>query len=166
MGNLNGPTPQSLWGAAINANVGNYIAVVADMTSATWNAVATQETLAVTGLCRVRTWVNCTGTLTDAADAAFIQYGVAGTTNALIAVTGAAGNGGDTISDGELWIDATPTDTYAWTANTIFDIVTDGIDIGYEITGAALTGGSLVFHYIWEPLEVGASCVAGAGGAL
>jgi hypothetical protein len=166
MGNLNNPVWPAMQGAGVSANAPNYIAVTADMTSATWNAVATQETLAVTGLCRIRTWVNCTGTLTDAADLATIQYGYAGTTNAFIAATGAAGNGGNTISDGEIWIDATPADTIDTYANMVFDYVSDGIDIGYEIAGEALTGGSLVFHYVWEPMEAGASCVAGAGGAL
>jgi hypothetical protein len=42
----------------------------------------------------------------------------------------------------------------------------DGLDIGYEITGEALTSGNIVFHCVWDPLSAGASVVAGAGGAL
>jgi hypothetical protein len=37
---------------------------------------------------------------------------------------------------------------------------------GYEITGAALTGGVLEFHCVWVPLSSDGLVEAGAGGAL
>jgi hypothetical protein len=46
------------------------------------------------------------------------------------------------------------------------DYVINGLDIGYEITGAALTGGVLVFHCVWEPLNDSGLVEAGAGGTL
>ena len=45
-------------------------------------------------------------------------------------------------------------------------IVSGGLDVGYEITGAALTGGVLVFHCVWVPQDGDGLVEAGAGGAL
>jgi hypothetical protein len=151
---------------ALNVNAGNHIAVTADMTSATWNAATTQEVFVVTGLVRMRMWIECTDTLVDAADAVDICFGHETDTDAFIATTGAAGKGGSTISTGELWYDNTPTTLYDTFANVVMDYVINGLDVGYEITGAALTGGSLVFHCIWEPLNSSGNVAAGAGGPL
>ena len=46
------------------------------------------------------------------------------------------------------------------------DYVSNGLDIGYEIKGEALTTGTLVFHCVWEPLNAPGAVAAGAGGAL
>ena len=144
----------------------NYLAVTADMTSGTWNAATTQEVFVVTGLVRMRMWIVCTGTLTDAADAAVIQFGVEGATNAFIGATDAAGKNGQTITDTWLWYDTSPSAAYDTFATAVMDYVVNGLDVGYEITGAVLTGGSLVFHCVWEPLNSTGSVTAGAGGAL
>ena len=45
-------------------------------------------------------------------------------------------------------------------------VVSGGLDVGYEITGAALTGGSLEFHCVWVPLDDNGLVEAGAGGTL
>lgn len=156
----------NLRGAGLTALSSNHIAVTADMTSATWNTAAKHETFTVTGLVRIRHWIECTDTLTDAADGASIQYGHESATNAFIASTGAAGAGASTLSTGELWYDTSPTTVTDTTANVIMDHVINGLDVGYEITGAALTGGSLVFHCVWEPLNSSGNVVAGAGGVL
>jgi len=158
---------RNLQGGNVNALASNHIAVTADMTSATWNTAASHEVFTVTGTVRMWLWVLCTDTLTDAADAADIQFGVAGATNAFIASTAAAGNGGAGIAAGEVWCDATPADTYGNASSLILDkIVSGGLDVGYEITGAALTGGALEFHCVWVPLDGTGNVEAGAGGTL
>ena len=154
--------------ASLNVTALNYFTVTADMTSATWNTAASHEIATVTGMVQMTVIPQCTGTLTDAADGASIQFGVEGSTAAIIASTGAAGAGGDTIETGEFWIDATPADLVIKKSaldNLVF-VVGAGKDVGYEITGAALTGGSIVFHCWWKPLDGTGAAVAGAGGAL
>jgi hypothetical protein len=156
----------NLQGAGLNAQNKNHLAVTADLSSATWNTVASHEVFTVTGLVRMRMWVECTETVQDAANAADIQFGVEGATDAFIAATGAAGKGGSTLSANELWYDTSPTTVYDTAANVIKDYVVNGLDVGYEITGEALTEGTLVFHCVWEALNSSGNVVAGAGGTL
>jgi hypothetical protein len=146
----------------------NYFTVLADMTSATWNTVAAHEIATVTGMAHLVIIPQITGTLTDTADGASIQFGIEGFTTALIASTGAAGIGGNTLSTNEFWLDATPADVVVTrTALDALDfIVCGGLDVGYTITGAALTGGSITFHVYWEGLDATGAVVAGAGGVL
>ncbi len=147
-------------------NSPNYFVISADMTSATWNTVATHALINVTGLVRFTIIPQCTSTLTDAADGASIQLGITGTTNAIIASTGAAGAGGNTIETGEFWIDATPADVIvSTTAINNLNVVVQA-NVGYEITGAALTGGMIKFHVYWSPLDATGACTAGNGSAL
>lgn len=145
-----------------------YFAVTADMSSATWNTQATHEIATVTGMVRILVIPECTETLVDAADGASIQFGHASDSAAIIASTGAAGAGGNTISTGEQWVDATPADISVLKAaieNLDFTIA-NGVDVGYEITGAALTEGTMVFHVFWCPISSTGAVVAGAGGVL
>lgn len=165
--NITGPNWQQIPGVALIYGARNHIEVTADMSSATWNTVASHEVFTVTSTVRMRFLILCTETLTDAANLATIQFGVAGATNAFIAVTNAAGAGGDTISANEIWVDATPDETYGDADTLVLDkIVTGGLDVGYEIAGEALTDGALVFHCWWEPLDAAGVVVAGAGGGL
>ena len=158
---------RNLQGGNVNALASNHIAVTATMSSATWNTAASHEVFTVTGTVRMWLWALCTDGLTDAADAADIQLGVAGATNAFIAAAAAAGKGGAGIAAGGVWCDATPADTYGNTSSLVLDkVVSGGLDVGYEITGAALTGGVLVFHCVWVPLDGDGVVEAGAGGAL
>lgn len=144
-----------------------YLTVTADMSSATWNTAATHEVFTVTGTVRMKVLPLCTETLTDAANGASIQFGTATATNAWIASTGAAGAGGTTITINQMWIDATPADVSAAYASAVLDkVVTGGEDVGYEITGAALTNGTLVFHCWWKDLDGTGNVVVGTGAAL
>lgn len=146
----------------------NYFKVNADMTSATWNTVASHEIATVTGMVHILVIPIVTTTLTDAADGASIQLGVEGSTAELIGSTGAAGAGGNTLTTNEFWFDTTPADLAfkgsAW--DNMDFIVGGGLDVGYEITGAALTGGAISFHIYWEPMDGTGTVVAGAGGTL
>lgn len=144
-----------------------YLAVTATMSSATWNTVAKHEVFTVTGTVKMRMWITCSATLTDAGDAAIIEFGHENDTDAFIAKTDAAGKGGTTITSGWLWYSTTPVAGPASVddAEMVY-IVPGGLDVGYEISGAALTGGTLVFHCVWEPLDATGAVVAGAGGVL
>lgn len=148
--------------------LGNYFTVTADFTSATWNTIASHEIATVTGLVHMIVIPQCTGTLTDAADLASIQLGVEGNTNSLIAATGAAGLAGTTISANEIWVDTTPTETAVTSVQVaaLDFMVGGGLDVGYEITTAALTGGTIIFHIWWEGIDSTGSVAAGAGGSL
>lgn len=144
----------------------NLLYVTADLSSATWNTAATHEVFVVTGVVRAKLWIVCTATLTDAADAARIQFGDETTTNSMIAITAGATAGAALIATGDLWYDATPDLLIANYSTAVFDKVINGLDIGYEVSGAAFTGGSLVFGCEWQALSAGATVTAGAGGVL
>lgn len=152
--------------SAPSVGASSYIAVTAAMTSATWNTAASHEVFTVTGLVRMRMWIECTATLTDAADGAAIQFGHESATNDFIASTLCARAGAGLISTGCLWYDTSPLTTPDTFANTVMDYVVNTLDVGYEITGAALTGGTLVFHCVWEALNSTGNVAAGAGGSL
>lgn len=137
----------------------NYIAVTADFTSATWNTIATHEVFTVTGLVRMFVIAEVTGN--GAGATATIELGNEASTGTWIAAT--------TITDmasGEIWADATPTETEGNYSSLLFDKVVNAVDIGYEIKVAAATGGSIVFHCCWEAINSTGAVVAGAGGAL
>jgi len=155
-----------LLGGNPHQNRPNKIAKSVDFSNATWNTAASHEVFTVTGTIRGRLIIRCTSTLTDAADGASIQMGVAGATNALIASTGAAGAGGVTITSGNLWFSIAPAN-YGLSSSVVIDfIVSNGTDIGYEITGAALTGGTLEFDLYYEALNSTGAVVLGDGSAL
>lgn len=145
----------------------NYFAVTADMTSATWNTQAKHEIATVTGMVHMIVIPECTATLTDAADGASIQLGHESLTTALIASTTAA-TAGTVIETGELWVDATPADVMVLKSGieNLDFVINGGLDVGYEITGAALTGGTMVFHVWWEAVNSTGLVAAGAGGTL
>lgn len=152
---------------ALSRDGSNYIEVTADMASATWNTAAKHEVFTVTGLVRMVMLIECTETLADAADGASIQFGHESSTSAFIGSTGAAGAGGNTINAGEIWCDTSPADVVGATFTLALDrIVAGGLDVGYEITGAALTDGTLVFHCWWLPISSDGAVAAGAGGTL
>lgn len=167
MSGLDSPSRRQLPGDNLIFGGINYIQVSVDMSSATWNTVATHEVFTVTGTVRMRFLILCTETLTDAADGAYIQFGHESDTDLYIGSTGAAGAGGDTISANTMWLDATPGDvSYSYSGAILDHVITGGKDVGYEITGADLTDGTLVFKCWWEPLDSTGNVVAGAGGVL
>lgn len=148
-----------LAGQGVDVSSVRHIAVTADMANATWNTQTTHEVFDVTGRVRARILILCA---VNIAGAGSIQFGYAGVTNAFVASTA-----GTDLDVGDIWIDATPTETNGAFATMVTDrVVPNGLDIGYEITVAALTGGSLVFHCWWEPLDALGNVVAGAGGVL
>jgi len=138
-----------------------YITLPIDMTSATWNTVATHEVLTVTGLVRLRLWIECTDTLTDAGNGATIQLGTEGATTAFIGASDT-----DNVVTGSIWADNTPGDTSGAFSSLVLDKVVNGLDVGYEIAVEAVTGGAITLHCVWEPLNATGNVVVGAGGVL
>lgn len=136
----------------------NYRKVSASFSSATWNTVATHEILIVTGPCRVIIIPECLLSLTSGGAAA-IQLGDQNATNGLIASTTATD-----IDVGEFWLSAAPAARYA--KSSVLDFIVCDLDIGYEITAAALTGGQIDFHIWTIPLSPATVILSGSGGAL
>lgn len=120
-------------------------------------SVAEHETLTVTGLNEIATLVLCTTSITGTGS---IQYGFGGETDKMIAVSV-----GTTPDAGELWFSSSPTTGYAFKTDALFETISDGVDIGYEVSVGTLTAGVLRFMYLWRPLEPAAFCAAGAGAA-
>jgi hypothetical protein len=135
------------------------IEVVAAMTSATWNITGTHYILTVTGLNRIRLIAECTASL-GSGGAAVVRLGTLSVPELLIPNTDFA-----LIDTDELWYDELTGGITRIAAKdlAVFDFVSNGEDIAYDIDVAALNAGALKFHMWCEPLEDGASCVAGEG---
>lgn len=146
-------------------NSSRYLSVTADMTNVVWNKFAapgpTHEVFTVTGLVRMRMWIECTGNVDSAGHLATIQFGHEADTAGFILATDE-----ETLDTGELWYAVAPATQVGAFGTAVMDYVINGLDVGYEIGTAALNAGSLVFHCVWEPLNSTGNVVAGAGGAL
>lgn len=144
-----------------------HIAVTADMTSATWNTVATHEVFTVTGRVLMLMWMEVVIVPSSGAGGgctACLQVGNELATDALIGST----IEGNFVAETFWFAQDTFGPTVVWTDFyfTPFHLANYGLDIGYEITSEPVESGNLVFHCIWAPLSVGATVTAGAGGPL
>jgi hypothetical protein len=127
------------------------------MAAGTTGSAAQHEILTVTGLCEIKILTKCT---TNVAGSGSIQLGWTGTTNGIIASTT-----GTNVNAGAIW-NSTSADILAGIeGDVLFTVVSNGADIGYEITSATLTGGVLVFYIWWTPLEDDAFCAVATGAA-
>ena len=99
----------------------NYLTVTADFTSGTWNTIATHEIFTVTGLVRMKVIAEVVGNVTSGAGGS-IELGNEGDTDSWIATT----TMGD-LADGEVWIDATPTEKEGDYSSLVFDKVVNGL---------------------------------------
>lgn len=143
-------------GAALNYGGVNYLAVPITFAAGTTGSVATHEILTVTGAVRLRMFIECTTSLEGSGT---IQLGVAGATDGFIAATT-----GTDIDAGDIWYDATPAETYGNFSSLVLDkVIAGGLDVGYEIAADTLTGGVVVFHCWWEPLNSTGAVVAADG---
>ena len=138
-----------------------YLSVTADMSGSPWSTDASHEVFTVTGLVRMRMWIECTEDVTSSGGNATLQFGDEDNTDLIIAATDE-----NAIDDGELWYDTSPTTFIDTFANAVFDYIVNGKDIGYEVDTEATTNGTMVFHCVWEPLNSTGNVVAGAGGTL
>lgn len=86
-------------------------------------------------------------TTLDSAGAPTIETGVTGNTAVLIA-QGTAKN----YADGDILVDATDTRVGAG-AVPAMQVINDGLDVLFKITGATLTAGVIDFYCLWRPLS-------------
>ena len=123
----------------------------------TTGSVADHEIFTITGLVQVKLTAICTAELTNAAGD--LQYGVAGATDTFITVMAE-----ELLSVNELWYDATPDLLIATPANATFErVIPAGIDIGYEISTAAIADGTVRFICEWKPLSDDGNVVVADG---
>lgn len=148
---------------ASNFNYKNprFLNVSADMSSATWNTVATHEVFTVSGLVKMTILVVIASDITDGASGGTVEFGDEDDTDKYIATTT-----GTDLDQYDIWHDATPDSKSELISDAIKDIVVYVGDIGYEIGVGALTGGTIDFFCIWEPIKSNGSVVAGDGSAL
>ena len=152
--------------------------LVIDFSSATWNTVATQEALAVTGDVLLELAIACSTNCTDtSADSLWWFMGESGATGmrmfsacfddiqageSLIPAAGWA--------RGWIWDDAGDAGSNDLTSNMTGGTITIqchmGKDVGFEISDHAATGGIIVVWYRYLPLSTGSSVADGAGGTL
>jgi len=147
-------------GSEVGIGNPNHIAVSADLSATTWKTAASHEVFTVTGLVRLRMWIECTETVTSDG-AATIQFGTEAATDAIIGSTDATA-----LAANDLWYDTSPATVLDTYANTVLDYIVTGLDIGYEIGTAATTNGTLVFHCVWDALNSTGNVAPGAGGAM
>ena len=143
----------------------NRTVVSIDLTSATWNTLASHEVFTVTGLVRCLVFWRITEGF--AGIGASVQFGREGATSeyALSSVVGNFTAGTFVIPGGTV---ATNDEAgnFLNSATLDADMLLDGLDIGYEITGAALTDGTIQAICFWTPISPDGAVVAGAGGVL
>ena len=145
---------------ATNYNAKNYLAVTADLSSATWNSSSSNghEVFTVTGSVRIRILPIAT-TGPTAVASSVISLGTSGSHAAFIANTSTSG-----IDTNEAWLTTTPAAQYAY--SSLVDRIVVGEDIGYDISTAPATAGAIVFHAWWEPLNSTGAVAAGTGGTM
>lgn len=138
----------------------NYIPVSVDFTSATWNTVATHEVLTLTGLVRLQIIPEIKETLTGGAGA-LISLGFETGITSLVAATVVTA-----FTNTLVMLNATPSDTF--NSTSVFDKIVNNSDFGFGVSINPLTGGSILFHCFWEPINQTnpGTVVAGAGGTL
>jgi len=163
------PATLAIAAAAANASFShpNYLAVATGTfdTTGTWSTVASHEIATVTGMVRMLIIPECVTTVASVSDTGTIQLGDEVATDSIIA---ASTLGSGSMAAGELWVDATLTRTILTKTqlNAIEIVVAGGQDIGYEVAVNALSGGSMIFHIYWTPLDTTGAVVAGEGGTL
>lgn len=144
----------------VSVNAPNHIAVIADMSSATWNTVGTHEVFTVTGAVRMRIWVESTVLTSEEDNSAWMSLGDEANPASIIL------SGGIDGSVLGFWNSSSGYVAIGFYSAAIFDFVLNGLDIGYGITLYPLLSGTLIFHCVWEPLSAGAMVLPGAGGPL
>ena len=133
-----------------SVNAPNHIAVTVDMTSTTWNTVATHKVFAVTGAVRMRLWVQ-SNSLASGTNEAYMSL--------LVGAALEVFRAGKIENTNGFWVGQN-----AYQAFSPFDQILPDYalaeNVGYGITIEPLTGGYLIFHCVWEPLSAGATVVA------
>jgi len=134
---------------------------------AAWNTVAQHEAFTVTGVVEVFSIIDVTETVASAG-AAEISFGREGDTDAYAAAQVVTGlTAGQLVNPGGTVITARGLDAYqaAGAALPIHHVIAD-LDIGYEVTVAALNNGLIDWYLWWRPLSDDGRVVLGTGAAF
>ena len=145
----------------------NLTEVSLDFTVAAANTVASHEVFTVTGTVKYEVLYVCITDLTSGGSAT-IQFGREGATDSVAASQAFSGiDAGEIIIPGgtNAPITASVTSDQNATAGRGSDYVS-GLDLGYEIGTAALTGGTMKAYCWWTPITSDGLVAAGALGAL
>lgn len=118
----------------------------------TTGAASAKTIFTVTGLVRMRIFAKCTADLTSGG-AATIAVGTAITAAGLIAQTTATG-----IDAGEIWHDATPDASVELETVSATKLVSQ--DVVETIGTTTVTGGSLQYSVLWQPVSQDGMVVA------
>lgn len=118
----------------------------------TTGAQSAKTIFTVTGLVRVRIFAKCTATLTSGG-AATVSVGTATNATALIASTTATN-----IATNEIWQDATPDASVELETTRPVYLVSE--DIKETIGTTTVTGGSMQYTVLWQPVSNDGTVVA------
>jgi hypothetical protein len=160
VGNIDGSILERLEWSANNSPIPvygspNYLAVPITFAALTTGSVASHEIFTCTGMVRVIIIPECTD---NVAGTGTIELGVEGDTDLFLGTTT-----GTDIDIGKLWLDTSPAEL-GWSFTSVLDkVVAGGKDIGYEVKTNTLTGGTVVFHCWWIPLNSTGAVVASDG---
>lgn len=142
----------------------NVLRVTIDFALAAWNTIATHEVFTVTGLVKATVFYRVTGNAAAGAGG-LVSFGREGALTAFAAAQGFANlTTGNIVIPGATIAAFLGANAYAVDGDA--DTIIEGLDLGYEITVAAFTGGTIEAVCFWTPISSGATVVAGAGGAL
>lgn len=120
--------------------------------ASTTGAASAKTIFTVTGTVRVRLFAKCITDITSGG-AATIEVGTAITTAGILAQTTAT-----SIDAGELWHDATPDASVELDTVAPVKIVTQ--DIKELIATTTVTGGSMEYSLLWQPVSADGNVVA------
>jgi len=141
--------------------------VTIDGAVAAWNTVATHEVFTVTGTVKYKVLYVVTADLTSSGSAE-IAFGREGATDSVSSAQAFSGlDAGEIVIPGgtNAAISASATHGANTTAGRGADYVS-GLDLGYEVTTAALTGGTIKAYCWWTPITGDGLVSAGTGAAL
>lgn len=152
-------------GAEFSYNRTNYLAVTVTLVAGTTGAIATHELFAITGAVRLRIIPEIT-TVPTSGGSATMSLGVETAGTSIFAATAVANLAATTAPS--FWLTGGLVNASANIASTsvIDQVVAGGRDVGYAVAGATFTGGVIVFHCWWEPINSTGAVVAGALGSL
>lgn len=143
------------------------VEVTIDGAVAAWNTVATHEVFTVTGTVKYKVLYLVTADLTSGGSAT-LTFGREGAADSLAGSQAFSGlDAGEVVIPGgsNAAISASVTHDANATAGRGSDYVT-GLDLGYEIGTAALTGGTMKAYCWWTPITADGNVAAGTGAAL
>lgn len=129
----------------VDAGTWNACSKAITYAAATTGAASSKTIFTVTGLVRVRIFAVCTPTLTSGGSAT-INVGTAITSGGLIASITATN-----LATGEIWHDATPDASVELDTVSAAKLVSQ--DIKETIGTTTITGGSIKYTVLWQPVS-------------